>query len=74
MIAVTFLTRLIVVSRIKLIISSNVVNGFFSGPQVNCTTDQFECNNGLCIPESWLCDTDNDCIDSSDELNCTKST
>lgn len=42
------------------------------GFPVNCTADQFECANGLCIPKSWICDNDNDCKDYSDELNCTK--
>lgn len=45
---------------------------FLAGSQANCTTDQYECANGLCIPKTWLCDNDNDCKDFSDELNCTK--
>ncbi|XP_033114149.1 uncharacterized protein LOC117114582 [Anneissia japonica] len=28
------------------------------------------CPSGLCIPMSWLCDTENDCKDFSDESNC----
>lgn len=38
----------------------------------NCTTDQFQCDNGLCVPKTWICDNDNDCRDFSDEANCTK--
>lgn len=38
--------------------------------------DEFTCNNGddgHCIPKVWVCDLDNDCSDSIDELNCGKS-
>lgn len=42
------------------------------GKLVNCSSDQYECLNGLCIQATWLCDGDNDCKDFSDELNCTK--
>lgn len=39
-----------------------------------CSSNQFACNNGVCIPEFWKCDGDNDCGDSSDELQCNKAT
>ncbi|XP_037029978.1 low-density lipoprotein receptor-related protein 4 isoform X2 [Bradysia coprophila] len=42
------------------------------GARLNCSEDQFECQNGLCIQQQWVCDNDNDCKDYSDEVNCTK--
>jgi len=39
-----------------------------------CSSDQFQCPNGLCIPDGWLCDGDNDCGDNADEQNCGGST
>ncbi|EZA49376.1 Sortilin-related receptor [Ooceraea biroi] len=39
-----------------------------------CSSNQFACNNGVCIPEFWKCDGDNDCGDSSDEANCNRAT
>ena len=38
---------------------------------VGCTSTQFQCGNGNCIPALWECDTDNDCGDNSDEVNCS---
>lgn len=40
------------------------------GSRINCTEDQFQCGNGLCVQQKWKCDGDNDCVDMSDELNC----
>ncbi|CAH0397300.1 unnamed protein product [Chilo suppressalis] len=42
------------------------------GGTMNCTSEQFQCSNGLCIHRDWVCDGDNDCRDNSDETNCTK--
>nr|CAD7433292.1 unnamed protein product [Timema monikensis] len=44
------------------------------GYNLNCTADEFQCENGLCVRNSWRCDGDNDCKDFSDELNCTRKT
>ncbi len=41
-------------------------------PDNNCTGNTTRCPNTLrCIPNSWLCDHDNDCGDGYDEQNCS---
>ena len=35
---------------------------------------QFNCGSGECIPNSWKCDSEQDCQDGSDELECAPLT
>ncbi|XP_066546735.1 low-density lipoprotein receptor-related protein 12 isoform X1 [Amia ocellicauda] len=38
--------------------------------EISCDSDQFHCANGKCIPESWKCNTMDECGDNSDEELC----
>ena len=38
---------------------------------LSCLPNEFDCPNFICIDKLWVCDHDKDCIDGSDEKNCT---
>jgi len=38
-----------------------------------CAPDQFQCDQTLCIPASYLCDDSMDCSDGTDEEGCSKT-
>ena len=40
---------------------------------IGCDSNEFTCQNGNCIRDSWKCDGDNDCGDGSDERDCGKN-
>ena len=44
----------------------------FHSAVVNCSqyAGLFQCDNGVCIPRSELCDKIDECGDGSDERNC----
>ena len=55
----------------KSILYENVI--YLLSAEKTCNTKQFRCNNTLCIHKKFVCDTDNDCGDASDEGDfCSK--
>ncbi|XP_042251151.1 low-density lipoprotein receptor-related protein 2-like isoform X5 [Thunnus maccoyii] len=41
------------------------------GQILGCPQGQWQCDDGNCIPDIWRCDGDGDCLDGSDEMDCT---
>lgn len=37
-----------------------------------CSADQFTCQEGQCVPAKYRCDRVKDCVDNSDENNCSE--
>ena len=35
-----------------------------------CDSDEFQCDNGYCKPQSYRCNENDDCGDNSDEEGC----
>ncbi|KAK9731833.1 Fibronectin type III domain [Popillia japonica] len=38
-----------------------------------CSPNYFGCDDGVCIPRSWVCDKDRDCLNGEDEKTCGPS-
>lgn len=36
----------------------------------NCTDEEFRCRSGQCVSLAFVCDSDSDCEDGSDEASC----
>lgn len=44
---------------------------FVSSLAQHCNAGLFQCHSGVCVPQRYVCDHDDDCGDRSDELNCS---
>uniref|UniRef100_A0A8C2ERD6 Low density lipoprotein receptor-related protein 1Aa n=1 Tax=Cyprinus carpio TaxID=7962 RepID=A0A8C2ERD6_CYPCA len=45
-------------------------NPHCNGPEKKCNDTAYACGNGKCISETLLCNSNDDCGDGTDELNC----
>lgn len=40
---------------------------------ITCATNEFTCASGRCISKNFVCNSEDDCGDSSDEVECAPS-
>ncbi|XP_057675771.1 low-density lipoprotein receptor-related protein 2 isoform X2 [Corythoichthys intestinalis] len=45
-----------------------------AGQNFQCRPNQWQCDDGNCIADQWRCDGEGDCLDGSDEIDCTTPT
>ena len=53
-------------------VSNVIVSSYVKLFLATCNENQFKCGDGRCIILSYKCDNETDCMDNSDETNCTK--
>ncbi|XP_062969375.1 enteropeptidase [Cynocephalus volans] len=51
---------------------ANFTTGYYLGIPEPCKEDNFQCENGECIPLENLCDSHPHCEDASDEAHCVR--
>lgn len=60
--------QIVKIDEKKLVFCSWVLSSF-SSPTAShsCSSSEFHCTSGPCIPHHWYCDQERDCLDGSDE-------
>merc|ERR1711934_601243 len=43
---------------------------YFKRQAASCAAGEFQCASGECVQSDWVCDTESDCTDGSDEAGC----
>lgn len=46
---------------------------FFGAVKTTCSSADFTCKSGQCVPARWKCDGEPECLDESDEAESTCS-
>ena len=59
-----------------LILRKSVCSSFLKvtsdvGDSTPCPAASFHCKGHMCIPQTWVCDGSEDCLDGLDERHCT---
>lgn len=52
----------------------NLWNFIIVFAEPTCSSNEFQCKSGRCIPQNFRCDQENDCGDHSDEFECANVT
>ena len=53
--------------------SNSIVSSYVKLFLATCNVNQFTCGDGRCIISSYKCDNETDCMDGTDEANCTST-
>lgn len=60
------------INFVDYVIYNMILFEYFLQLEITCLSSQYECYNGTCIPDSWICDGYYDCAFGEDEYNCSK--
>ncbi|XP_059153814.1 low-density lipoprotein receptor-like [Physella acuta] len=66
--------KLLTITLLAFVVCANAskksVRTFGSIVKRTCLDDQFTCKDMECAEASWVCDSERDCLDGSDEAGC----